>query len=257
MRPLITKTFPVWDSDRPVLDMLAEGRKLQRTYIHENGKTSMIVSGTEKKLQHFEQDLEVNELIRVSGILENLTGSIQEFAKRMGKVSNTVSEDWNAVTIERNANKLVITIGYLEGEESADVSCIPDNNGVLGEVPCAEEDGVLLDTQGFDKGEDGYLPGEDTGRPGDSGAGTGKTVVDVPLDEDEWLTVKEYSEKHEVPLSTVRFWISKGWLKCDTATYPRRVLDEKEPPVRNEKGPGKLRREAESDILEDANSLVD
>lgn len=252
MRPLVVKTFPVWDSDRPVLDMLADGRKLQHTYIHEYGKTSMVVSGTEKRLQRFEEDLEVNRLVRTLGALENVAKSVHEFAKRVGKVSGAMNEDWNTVTVERNANRLVITVEYLEGSEN--VSYIPDCSGVLGEVQCAEENRVCLDTEEPLESEDGYLPDDDSGRSGDTGEETGKAVVDLPID-GEWLTIREYSEKHNVPLSTVRFWVNKGWLICDKTAYPKLVLDDLL--FRNEKGPRKLRRHVEPDISEDANSLVD
>lgn len=255
MQPLIVKTFPVWDSDRPVLDMLANGRKLQHTYIHEYGKTSMVVSGTEKRLQRFEEDLEVNKLVRVRGALENVAKSVHEFAKRVGKVSGAMNEDWNTVTVERNANRLVITVEYLEGSEN--VSYIPDCSGVLGEVRCAEEDRVCLDTEEPLEGENGYLPDDDSGRSKSTGETTGETVVVVP-EKGEWVTETEYAERHRVPRSTVNYWVRNGYLECDSAAQPRLVFDGQKVPIRDRDGGQKPSWIwVDRDILADANSLVD
>lgn len=252
------RKFEVWDSDRPVLEMLAETRKVKSSFLHDDGRTLMVVAGTEKKLRRFEKDLETNKLLRSKGAIETVIDSLTIFTKRLGNAVGSMREDWDSVHITRDGNELVIRIGYFEDEGAKpNESDIPDNNGVFGEVPCAEEDGVLLDTQGFDKGEDGYLPDDDTGRPGNSGAGTGKTVVDVPLDEGEWLTVKEYSERYGVPKATVRNWVKRGLLRIRKDLYPVRVLDGKKAPIRDDKGQRKIWNLVDRDISMDANSLVD
>ena len=280
---VVTKVFEVWDSDRPVLEMLAEARKVKCSFLYHSGKTSMVVAGTEKKLRRIEKDLETNKLLRSKGAIETVIDSLTVFTKRLGNAVGSMREDWDSVHITRDGNEIIIRIGYFEDEGAKpNESDIPDNNGVLGEVPCAEENGVLLDTQGFDKGENGYLPDDDSGRSGDTGEETGKTVVDLPADfeisegvlsgerarnavadipaevqeKGEWLTKAEYSARYDVRESTIDYWIGKGILKVDKDAYPRTVFDGEKVPVHKKRGKRYYWEWVDRDILEDANSQV-
>lgn len=48
-----------------------------------------------------------------------------------------------------------------------------------------------------------------------------------------YITVREYCRKYDIPHVTIYYWAKKGKIKLDRTTYPARILDDGNPPRKN------------------------
>lgn len=266
--------LPIFKEGLP--GMFAKARNLQYEYSYRHGKLYIVAVGKERALEKFQADLEANGLIRVKTWLEEVAGCLEDisslartFAERTGMRGDRMIGGIRNVAVSEDG--ITFTMGFDESpsekKEEGHGETVLESVGVCGEVQGAEEDLVPMDEGGEDRGENGYLPAPDTGRPADPGEGPGDPQVALPVQEeqvtcedpdpDRWLTVKEYCAKYRISEQTVYNWIKKPKARTDPPRWEKfgkqvYIEDGDLVPLKDRHGTKFVYRWVPRDILEEA-----